>query len=69
MNRVIEEIGFTGAMRYTALFIGILEAFMCALIKSRLPRKKWDPNLKWFELGMLIDKKFGTYTVGAFLVT
>ena len=68
VNELIRDIGFAGAMRYTALFIGILLVAACALVRSRMPRKKWNKRLKWFELGMLMDRSFGTYTFGAFLV-
>ena len=68
VNRVIEEVGFAGAMRYTALFIGILLSVACVLVKARLPRKKWNADLKWFDLKLLMDRSFGLYTLGAFLV-
>ena len=68
VNRVIEEVGFAGAMRYTALFIGILLSVACVLVKARLPRKKWNPDLRWFDLKMLMNRSFGLYTLGAFLV-
>ena len=68
VDQIIADIGFAGAMRYTALLIGILMVLACGLVKSRLPEKKWNKNLKWFDFGMLMDKTFGIYTVGAFLV-
>lgn len=68
VDLVIQDIGFAGAMRYTALLEGILLAIACCLIRSRLPRKKWNPDLKWFDFRLLIDKSFGLYTLGAFLV-
>ena len=68
VDRIIADIGFAGAMRYTALFIGILMVVACILVKARLPRKQWNKNLKWFDFSMLLDKTFGTYTIGAFLV-
>ena len=55
-------------MRYTALFEGILLAVACLLVKSRLPRKKWNKDLKWFDWRLLLDRSFGLYTLGAFLV-
>lgn len=66
--RTIEDVGFAGAMRYTALFIGILLAGACVLVKSRLSHKKWNKDLKWFDFRLLTDKAFGLYTLGAFLV-
>ncbi len=68
VNRVIEDVGFGGAMRYTALLIGILLAVATFLVKARLPSKKWNRDLKWFDFRLLMDKMFGLYTVGAFLV-
>lgn len=68
VNRVIEDVGFAGAMRYTALFIGILLAFACVLVKARLPRKNWNADLRWFNFKLLTQKSFGLYTLGAFLV-
>ena len=62
------QVGFYGAVRYTALLIGILLAASCALVKARLPRKKWDPNLKWFDVGLLKEKQFALYTFGSFMV-
>lgn len=68
VDLVIADVGFASAMRYTALLIGILLAAACLLIKARLPKKKWNPNLRWFDFALLINKSFGLYTMGAFLV-
>ena len=68
VNRVIEDVGFAGAMRYIALFEGLLLLVACVLVKARLPRKKWNSNLKWFDAKLLTDKSFGLYTLGAYLV-
>ena len=68
VNRVIEDVGFAGAMRYAALLMGILLAVACVLVKARLPRKKWNADLKWFDFKLLTQKSFGLYTLGAFLV-
>ena len=68
VNRIIEEVGFAGAMRYTALFVGILLPVACFLVKARLARKEWNRDLKWFNLKLLMDRSFGLYTLGAFLV-
>ncbi|KAF2867775.1 major facilitator superfamily domain-containing protein [Massariosphaeria phaeospora] len=67
-DRVQKQVGFKGAVRYTALFIGILLAVSCAMVTSRMPRKKWNPELKWIDLAMFKQKEFAVYTVGAFLV-
>ena len=68
VNRVIQDVGFAGAMRYTALFIGILLLSACVLVKARLPRKKWNPKLRWFDYKLLMGNSFGIYTLGAFMV-
>ena len=68
VNRLIQDVEFAGAMRYTALLIGILLIFACVLVKARLPRKKWNPNLRWFDYKLLMEKSFGIYTLGAFMV-
>lgn len=68
VNRVIEDVGFAGAMRYAALLMGILLAVACVLVKARLPRKRWNADLKWFDFKLLRQKSFGLYTLGAFLV-
>ncbi|KAL8699515.1 MAG: hypothetical protein Q9201_005966 [Fulgogasparrea decipioides] len=68
VNELTKDIGFAGAMRYTALFEAVLLAAACILVKARLPRKKWNPDLRWFDFRLLVDKSFGLYTFGAFLV-
>lgn len=45
VNRVIEDVGFGSAMRFTALFIGFLRFVACFLIKARLPKEKWNKDL------------------------
>jgi len=67
-DRVQGAVGFKGAVRYTALFIGILLAAACFMVTSRMPTKKWNPDLKWFDLAMFKNKQFAVYTVGSFLV-
>ncbi|KAF1964887.1 MFS general substrate transporter [Bimuria novae-zelandiae CBS 107.79] len=67
-DRLHRERGFKGAVRYTALFIGILLAVSCFMVTSRLPRKKWNPDLKWFDLAMFKNRQFAVYTIGSFLV-
>ena len=68
LNRVLEEVGFPSMVRYCALFIGILLGSSCLLITARLPRKEWNPKLKWFDFGLFKDPAFASYTIGAFLV-
>ncbi|PYH94560.1 MFS general substrate transporter, partial [Aspergillus ellipticus CBS 707.79] len=68
LNRVIEDVGFYGAVRYTALFVGVMLVFACMLVRNRLPRKKWDGKAAWIDLTLLKDGAFGMYTAGAFFI-
>lgn len=68
LDRVTKAIGLNGAVRYTALLIGILLAISCFLIQARLPRKEWNPDLKWFDLTLFMDRQFAFYTLGAYFV-
>ncbi|KAF2134691.1 MFS general substrate transporter [Dothidotthia symphoricarpi CBS 119687] len=65
-DRVMQRVGFQGAIRYTALLIGILLAASCFLITSRLPRKKWDWEAKWFDLALFKERQFALFTIGAY---
>jgi hypothetical protein len=64
----MREVGFKGAVRYSALMIGILMVVSCLLITSRLPRKKWDSSAKWFDLTLFKEKQFALFTLGAHFV-
>lgn len=68
LNKVIQDVGFAGAVRYTALFMGIVLVASCLVIRARLPRKKWDSKTKWFDLALLKDKQFASYLIGVWLV-
>jgi hypothetical protein len=68
VDRVAKLVGFDGAVRYTALFIGILLAMSCFLVKARLPRKKWNREAKWFDLALFKKKPFALYVSGSYLV-
>ncbi|KAJ5577692.1 uncharacterized protein N7459_006656 [Penicillium hispanicum] len=68
LNRVAEQVGFYGAVRYTALFVGLLLAASCFLVRSRLPRKQWDRKAPWFDVNLFKEKQFAFYTLGSFLV-
>lgn len=68
LDRVINDIGFYGAVRYTALFVGIMLAVACLLVRSRLPRKEWNGKAAWIDLTLLKDTAFGLYTAGAFFI-
>jgi hypothetical protein len=64
-HRVMQQVGFNGAVRYTALLMGIPLAASCFLIKSRFPRKKWDWSVKWFDLTLFKERQFALFTIGA----
>jgi hypothetical protein len=68
VNKVTEDVGFYGAVRYTALLMGILLAVSCCLITARLPPKPWDSEGKWIDFTLLKDRSFALYTIGAFFV-
>jgi hypothetical protein len=59
------KVGFYGAIRYTALVIGVLMVTSCFLITSRLPRKNWGWGTKWFDLTLFKQKEFALFTIGA----
>ncbi|KAF2487778.1 major facilitator superfamily domain-containing protein [Neohortaea acidophila] len=63
---VRSAVGFNGALRYLALFIGLLLLVCIALVRSRLPKKKWDVKTKWFDFGLFREKTFALFTIGAF---
>ena len=68
LDKVLDEVGFAGMARYAALFVGFLLFSSCLLITARLPRKKWNPKLNWFDFTLFKDPAFASYTVGAYLV-
>ena len=68
LYKVIQDVGFAGALRYTALLMGILLAASFFMIQAWLPRGKWDSNTKWFDPTLFKDKQFALYTVGTWLV-
>jgi MFS family permease len=64
----IESVGFYGAIRYTALLVGVPLVGACWLIKSRLPRKKWNREVAWFDAKLFKEKQFAFYTFGSYMV-
>ena len=68
LDRVIREVGFYGAIRYTALLVGVPLVVGCCLTRARLPRKSWDSNAKWVEISLFKEPKFAFFTFGSFLV-
>lgn len=68
LDRVVKAVGFYGAVRYTALFIGILLVVACCMVRSRLPRRKWNRDTPWFDVTLFKEKQFDFYVVGSYLV-
>lgn len=66
---LIQKIGFPGAVRYTALVIGICTAISCVTVATRLPSKNWDRESSFFNVGLFKKSAFTMYCVGSFLVT
>ncbi|KAI0547028.1 major facilitator superfamily domain-containing protein [Xylaria curta] len=68
LDRIIKRVGFYGAIRYTALLVGLLLAASCFLVRARLPRKKWNPDLKWFDFSLFKQAQFAFLAIGSFMV-
>lgn len=68
LYKLIGEVGFPGAIRYTALFLGVILTIGCLFIRGRLPRRKWNKEAKWFDWSLLVEPKFGFFTFGVFFV-
>ncbi|OAA36872.1 Major facilitator superfamily domain, general substrate transporter [Metarhizium rileyi] len=68
LNRLNERFGLQAAIRYTALLIGIMMAASCFTVCARLPRKKWNPDLKWLDVTLFKQLEFTLYTAGSFFV-
>lgn len=68
LNRVVEDVGFYGAVRYTALLVGIVLSGACLMIRARLPRKKWNNKAPWFDISLFNQKQFACLSFGSFLV-
>lgn len=64
----MEDVGFEGMVRYTALFMGIALVGACLLLQARLPPKKWNPDLKWVDVTLFKDRGFAYYVLGSYLV-
>ncbi|KAL3468089.1 major facilitator superfamily domain-containing protein [Aspergillus heterothallicus] len=67
-DRVMQNVGFYGAVRYTALFIGVLLVATCVCVRARLPRNKWNRETPWFDVSLFKEKQFSFYVLGAWLV-
>ncbi|KAE8344774.1 hypothetical protein BDV24DRAFT_148638 [Aspergillus arachidicola] len=62
--RIVAEVGFYGAVRYTALCVDIIRAISCCLLRTHLPRTKWNGKAKWFGITLSKEKHLAIYTIG-----
>ncbi|KAJ5279448.1 hypothetical protein N7478_004820 [Penicillium angulare] len=68
LKLVMQDVGFNGMVRYTALFIGIALIGAFFLITARLPPKKWNSDVAWFDLKLFKNKGFAFYALGSYFV-
>lgn len=68
LKLVMQDVGFNGMVRYTALFIGIALIGAFFLITARLPPKKWNSEMAWFDLKLFKNKGFAFYALGSYFV-
>ncbi|KAB8211646.1 major facilitator superfamily domain-containing protein [Aspergillus parasiticus] len=64
IDRIVAEVGFYGAVRYTALCVNIIRAISCCLMRTHLPCTKWNGKAKWFGITLSKEKHFAIYTIG-----
>lgn len=64
--------GFAGAVRWTALVVGVLLAGACFCIRSPMPRREWrwkgEGEMVWFDGSLFRERQFAFYTFGAYFV-
>ncbi|KAH8806104.1 MFS transporter [Xylogone sp. PMI_703] len=65
---LMQRIGFPGAVRYTALVIGLCNLISCITISTKFPPKKWKHGGSLLNFALLKDIRFAVYTLGCFLV-
>ncbi|KAJ5128038.1 hypothetical protein N7448_008817, partial [Penicillium atrosanguineum] len=68
LQLVMEDVGFNGMVRYTALFIGIALVGAFFLLSARLPPKKWDSEMAWFDFTLFKNRGFAFYALGSYFV-
>jgi hypothetical protein len=68
LHLLIDRVGFPTAIRWSALVIGISAVVACTLMRTRLPRKKWDGKASFFEISLFKQPAFSAYCLGSFLV-
>ena len=64
----MEDVGFPGMVRYTALFIGIALVGAFFLLTARLPPKKWNSDMTWFDFKLFKNRGFAFYALGSYFV-
>lgn len=64
----MEDVGFPGMVRYTALFLGVALVGTFFLLSARLPPKKWNPDMTWFDFKLFKNRGFAFYALGSYFV-
>lgn len=64
----MEDVGFNGMVRYTALFVGIILIGAFFLVSARLPPKKWNSDMAWFDFTLFKNRGFAFYALGSYFV-
>lgn len=64
----MEDVGFNGMIRYTALFLGIILVGAFFLLSARLPPKKWDSEMAWIDFRVFQNRGFAFHCLGSYLV-
>ena len=68
LHFLIPKIGFANAMRVNALVVAIAGLISCLLMRTRLPKKKWDPEARFLDFTLFKQRIFSVYCVGTFFV-
>jgi hypothetical protein len=55
-------------MRVNALVVAIAGLISCLLMRTRLPKKKWDPEARFLDFTLFKQRIFSVYCVGTFFV-
>ncbi|KAJ5643634.1 uncharacterized protein N7484_006141 [Penicillium longicatenatum] len=68
LQLVMEDVGFNGMVRYTALFVGIILIGAFFLVTARLPPKKWNSEMAWIDFTLFKNRGFAFYAIGSYFV-
>ncbi|PLB37086.1 putative MFS transporter [Aspergillus candidus] len=68
LRLVMQDVGFEGMVRYTALFIGIALVASFFLLSARLPPKKWDSDVACIDVTLFKERGFAFYALGSYFV-